>query len=111
MLSSAMRLPERTARATGETGFQTSIVISLPSTLAVDRHRAALGQRLDAVADRVLEQRLQQQARHERTRRQRVDLPAHAQPVAEPQLLDALVGARNFDFLAQRDLGRACRSG
>ena len=67
MLSSAMRLPLRTARAVAEHRVARSrCTTSSPSVRPVDRHRAALGQRLDAVADRVLEQRLQQQARHDR---------------------------------------------
>ena len=94
----------------------TGLAISMHDLVAVAATRRTVTvppsrQRLDAVADRVLEQRLQQQARHDRVGRQRVHVPAHLQPVAEAQLLDALVDARHLEFLAQRDLRPRRRSG
>src|SRR6185295_7220101 len=71
--------------------------------LAVDRDDTAVGLRFDAVINRVLEQRLQQQARHERLHRELIDVPHDVQPVAEPQLLDALINARDFQLLLERD--------
>ena len=75
----------------------------LPSERAGDADRAAFLERLDAVVDRVLEQRLQDQRRHLRVHRQAVELPVHFQPIAEPQALDPLVGARDLDLVRQRD--------
>ena len=54
--------------------------------------------------DRVLQQRLQQEARHHAARRQVTDVPAHLQPVTQAQLLDSLVGARDLDFFLECDL-------
>src|SRR5207253_1347344 len=53
-----------------------------PAHLAADGHRAALGARLDAVIDRVLEQRLDHEARHQRLGGQRVGFPVYVQPPA-----------------------------
>src|SRR6185312_10975224 len=71
--------------------------------LAVDGDDAAMGLRLDAVINRVLEQRLQQQPWHQREHRQLIDVPYHLQPISEPQLLDALVDARDFQLLLEGD--------
>ena len=71
---------------------------------AGDRHRAAVGPRLDAVIDGVLEQGLQRESGHQRIGGQRIHLPVDAQPVTEAQLLHALIGARHVDLLGQRDL-------
>ena len=49
-----------------------------------DRHGPAVLERFDAVVDRVLEQRLHGESRHERPHRQLRDIPLHVEPVAEP---------------------------
>ncbi len=89
----------------GETGFQTSIVISVPSTwpstVTVPPSGSGSMPWPIAFSSSGCSSRLGTIARggssptSQRTR----------EPVAEPQLLDALVDARNFQFLAQRDLG------
>ena len=74
----------------------------------LDRHAPALGPRLDAVADGVLDERLQRQHRHDRVQHLGVDLDAHAQPLAEARLLEPqvllhvlqLVGERHVRALA-----------
>jgi len=43
MLSSAMRFPERTARAVADTGFETSMLTSTAFRATLDRDRAASG--------------------------------------------------------------------
>src|SRR5437868_10813751 len=72
---------------------------------ADDAHLAAARQHLDAMKHRVLQQRLHDQAGHFGAQRQLVDVPAHLQPIAEAQLLDALVSARNLEFLLEGDHG------
>ncbi len=66
-------------------------------------HRPAAGLRLDAVIDRVLQQRLQHQPGDQRVAGECVDAPGYRQPRAQPQLLDALIDARDFQLLLQRD--------
>ena len=65
--------------------------------------RAPCTRRLDAVAHRVLHQRLQHQRRHARAADARVDVPADLQPLAVADLLDRQVALRQVDLLVQRD--------
>src|SRR5262247_1051794 len=57
-----------------------------PVPVAPDRDldRAALRPRLDPVIHRILDERLQEERRHERVARRLVDLPFDREPVAEP---------------------------
>ena len=75
----------------------------LPSCLPLDADDAAFVERLDAVVDGILEQRLQDQRWDRRIHRQPVDLPVDLQALPEAQSLDALVGARDLDLVRQRD--------
>ena len=68
----------------------------------VDRHRAALGQLLDAVIHRILDQRLQQQRRHRQVRGQVGDVQFHMQALAQTQLFDIQIAPHQVQFLAQR---------
>jgi hypothetical protein len=56
------------------------------------------------VADGVLDQRLQREARHQTVEAGRSGLEAHAEPVAEPQPLEVQVRLDEAPFLAQRQL-------
>ena len=67
-----------------------------------DRDFAAVGQQLDAVIDRVFQERLYRQTRYQRAHGQIVDVPAHLQPFAQAQFLDALVDRRYLEFLLER---------
>src|SRR6185436_9070047 len=53
-----------------------------------DPQLATLGQRAQPVAQRILDQRLQQERGHPGALAVRPDVPRHAQPVAEPHALD-----------------------
>ena len=63
---------------------------------------AALGRRLDAVIDGVLEQRLQHERRNERVARHALDVPVDLEPIAEAQLLELEILAAQLDFVGQR---------
>jgi len=69
-----------------------------------DRQLAATGARPQPVAERVLDQRLQDQRRHQRAQRRLVDAPPHAQAVAEPDLLDLDVAPQEIELGSQRRL-------
>ncbi len=71
--------------------------------LACDGDRAAPGLRLDSVIDRVLEEGLQHESRHESVARQRVDAPQNAQARTQPQLLDPLINAGDLQLVRERD--------
>ena len=62
---------------------------------------AAFGRRLDAMADGVLDQRLQQERRHARRSGLGVELPVHVQAAAEADLLDVEVALREVDLLGR----------
>ena len=76
-----------------------------------DGDRPAVLERLDAVVDRVLEQRLNGEARHERAHRQLGDIPAHFEALAKPHFLDPLIDPRELELLleAQRAMRVAQR--
>ena len=63
------------------------------------------------MVDRVLEQRLHREPRHERVHRQVGDVPAHFEAVAESQRLDPLIDPRELELLleAQRAMRVAQR--
>ena len=63
----------------------------------------------DAVADGVLDERLQQQVRHQRVERLGIDLDRDAQPAAEPRLLDLEVLLQDVELVLERHLLRARR--
>ena len=71
---------------------------------ALDLDRAALGAGLDAVAHGVLDQRLQRQHGHDRLQHLRVDLHAHAQPLAEARLLEPQVLLDVAQLVGERDV-------
>ena len=103
MLSSARRLPLRgspTAPASRDGIADDELDLAVDDA-ARDRHRAAVLERLDAVIDRVLEQRLHREPRHERAHRQLADVPGHVEPVAEPQRFDALIDARELELFLE----------
>ena len=108
---SAMPLPG--PRGLGRHGVGDHHLRATEPDARADAHRAALGRRLDAMAHRVLDQRLQDQRRHARTAGLRVELPLDVQPLAEAHLLDGEVAPRQLDLLGQRDrfadVGRARR--
>ncbi len=64
-----------------------------------DAHHAAVRIGLDAVAHRILDQRLQQQRRHARGAGGGIELPHHLQPAAEADLLDRQVAPRQLDLV------------
>lgn len=62
------------------------------------------GQRCNAVADRILDQRLQHQVGHDGVQQVGAGLHRQAQALAEPGLLDLEVGIEQGQFLGQRML-------
>src|SRR5205823_5596828 len=56
-----------------------------------DQHAADRGPRRDAVLDRVLDERLENEVRHRRIERLRIGVEHHLQPVAKADLLDVQV--------------------
>src|SRR5262245_17864973 len=55
----------------------------------------------DSVSDGVFDQRLQNQIRHARVERLRLDLHLHLQAIAEPRLFDLQVAFEKFQLLSQ----------
>ena len=78
-------------------------------TARADADGAAVVGRLDAVADRVLDQRLQQQRRHARGRGRGLQVPGDLQALAEADLLDREIAARELDLLGRASPIRRCR--
>ena len=64
--------------------------------------QAALGQRLDAVIDGVLEQRLQHERRNERIARHALHVPVDLEPITQAKLLELEILAAQLDFVGQR---------
>ncbi len=58
----------------------------------------------NAVADRVLEQRLQDEGRHERPQRERLDVDDHVQPILIADLLQLHIAIDEGQLLLERDL-------
>ncbi len=58
--------------------------------------------RLDAMIDRVLDQRLQHERRHQGIARHPLGAPFDLQPLAEPELLQAQILAAQFQFARER---------
>ena len=75
--------------------------------LGFDGQRAAAHERFEPVADRVLDQRLQDQRRHQHVEGGRVDAVFDSQPRAEVDLLDVEVGPQVFQLLGQLHFLRA----
>ena len=100
MLSSAMRLPARCTSAS-RYGFSMLRQHAVAAPLDAHQHVAGAGAGLDAVVDRVLEQRLQHQRRQQRVGRRAVELPGDAQPLAQAQLLDARVALEQRDLVGE----------
>ncbi len=71
--------------------------------LRLDRQCARTHQRLEAVANRVLDERLQDQRRHHHVQGGRVDPILDAQPIAEVHLLDVEIRAQILELLGQLD--------
>src|ERR1700719_4998377 len=120
----APRFHERTlavheAQALADVGERQAVALALPgcgvervahhdghepaADLAGNGHRAALGARLDAMVDRVLEQRLDHEMGYQGIAGQRVGLPVHLQPPSQAQLLHALIGACDLELFRQGD--------
>ena len=68
-----------------------------------DADDAALVCGLDAMAHRVLDQRLQQERRHSRLAGGSVEIPRDSKAVAEADLFDREIALRQVDLLGQRD--------
>jgi hypothetical protein len=69
----------------------------------VDIHASADRPRSDAVLDRVLHERLEEEAGHQRAERAVVGPHRHDEPVPEPRPLDGEVGVEERQLLAERD--------
>ncbi len=76
-----------------------SVVVSIQS----DVDDTPFRQRLDAVVDGILQQRLQNQGRNERVRRHVLHIPAHLEAFAQTQFFNSQVLPRKLHFLAQCD--------
>src|SRR6516165_6072533 len=87
----------RTALALARTRIADLDADLAAGTHAADRDRAA-GHLLDAVVDRVLDQRLQHQPGHRQLPGQRGDIELDVQPLAEAQLLDVEVITHEFEL-------------
>src|SRR5262245_16196414 len=74
------------------------------ASAALDADRSALLAGRDRVLERVLDERLQQQARHQRIERRAINRVLEPQALAEAQALRAEVQIESLDLLAQRDL-------
>jgi len=75
-----------------------------PGTFEVDVEPPGSGQRRDAVADRILDQRLQHEVGHDAVQQVGAGLHRQAQAFAEPRLFDLEVGVQQGQFLGQRML-------
>ncbi|MNC30899.1 hypothetical protein D3C75_792020 [compost metagenome] len=73
---------------------------ALAQPLHIDLHLAALRFLADAMADRILHQRLQQKRRHH-TIRIRVNLNGHLEPRPEPQLLNGQISPDHLQLVLQ----------
>ena len=62
-------------------------------------HAPGMGRRLDAVPDRILDQRLQHEPRDERVARGRIGLDAGGKPLAEPESFQLEVAPDEIEFL------------
>ena len=71
--------------------------------LRFDRERARAHHRLEPVADGVLDERLQDQRRHQDVHRGDVDAILDPQPIAEVHLLDVEIRAQVFELLRELD--------
>src|SRR4051812_18904515 len=69
-----------------------------------DDHATWRGARCNAVTDRVLDERLQHEIRHERISRVGVDPEVDRQPILETDLLDLDVVREQLELLGERDL-------
>src|SRR6202140_2987373 len=118
----APRLHERTpavheAQALADVGERQAVALALSwcgiervahhdghepaADLAGNGHRAALGARLDAVVDRVLEQRLDHEMGYQGIAGKRVGLPVPLQPTSQALMVHALIGARELELFGQ----------
>ena len=81
---------------------RTSSASRSPSTAAAMTSLPGAARGAEPVAERVFDQRLQDQLRHRGGQRVRRDVPRHLQPVAETHLLDLQVRLEQRDLVAQR---------
>ena len=98
----ASATPLRAGAASGGNGLLIVISTRAGQMAAGDADRAAIGERLHAVIDRVLDQRLQQEARQRQIARQIVGLDIDVQAIAEAQLFDAQVVIHQVELFAER---------
>src|SRR5262249_52933771 len=79
----------------------------VPVTLRANFQQAGPGAARDAVAERVFNQRLQQQAWRERVERRRVNFDLYRKTILKACLFNLKVTLREFNLLLERDLLRS----
>ena len=77
--------------------------------MRADAHRAAAALGREAVHDRVLDQRLHREHRHQREPRARIDVERDVQPLAEARVLEAQVLLDVLELFVERDELRVLR--
>ena len=91
--------------ASSPAGFSTTMDTRSPKRFVTSVSVPPLEAARDPVLDRVLDEGLQEERRHERVRGRRVEVLREAEAVPEAHALDREVAPRERDLLRERDLG------